>query len=752
MNSSGSTQHIDIQGMHCASCVARVEQELSSVPGVTSVAVNLIRHRATVSSLDAINATHLQSAVERAGYTALAVYTDATTRPTSSADIDRTDVALLQRSLIRAIPPTVAVMLLGMALMIPSVTAAVDAVLVDQVMAILCLPVLWAGRRFPLAAWRALRRGGTTMDTLITIGAGTAFGMSIIGTVFPHTLPHGVTHPGGYYDTTCTIITLVLVGKWLEARARSRTADALQRLLSLQPTTARIRRNGRDTEVDIRSLAENDLIVVRAGERLPVDGIVVEGHSTVDESMITGESMPIEVVAGSAVTGGTLNGNGSVLVKATAVGERTVLSGIIRAVDAAQSGKAPIQRLADRISAIFVPIVLVVAAVTAGVWLLIGGPMAVTNAVVTSISVLIIACPCALGLATPTAIVVGTGRAAALGVLFGSAEAVERLSTITTLAIDKTGTITEGRPDVATTLYADGVDSEQAITQVWAAVAAVERRAEHPIAPALVRFAEAQGAPIIDADNVRTVPGKGAVGTVAGTTVRIGSEALMADAMIVVPNTLEQAMDRVSQGGRSLALVAVDRTVVAVVGVADAIRASSLDALERIRQSVPEIVLVTGDREATANVVASHVGIQTVEAGLLPAGKLAVVERLQRRGAIVAMVGDGINDAPALAQADVGIAMGGGTDIAKATADVTLVRNDLGALADGIALSNLIMRTIRQNLLLAFIYNTLGIPIAAGVLLPFGITLNPMIAASAMALSSVTVVTNALRLKRMPLP
>jgi Cu+-exporting ATPase len=378
--------------------------------------------------------------------------------------------------------------------------------------------------------------------------------------------------------------------------------------------------------------------------------------------------------------------------------------------------------------------------------------MAVTNAVVTSISVLIIACPCALGLATPTAIVVGTGRAAALGVLFGSAEAVERLSTITTLAIDKTGTITEGRPDVATTLYADGVDSEQAITQVWAAVAAVERRAEHPIAPALVRFAEAQGAPIIDADNVRTVPGKGAVGTVAGTTVRIGSEALMADAMIVVPNTLEQAMDRVSQGGRSLALVAVDRTVVAVVGVADAIRASSLDALERIRQSVPEIVLVTGDREATANVVASHVGIQTVEAGLLPAGKLAVVERLQRRGAIVAMVGDGINDAPALAQADVGIAMGGGTDIAKATADVTLVRNDLGALADGIALSNLIMRTIRQNLLLAFIYNTLGIPIAAGVLLPFGITLNPMIAAGAMALSSVTVVTNALRLKRMPLP
>lgn len=752
MDSSDSTQHIDIQGMHCASCVARVEQELSNVPGVTSVAVNLIRHRATVSAAGVIDATQLQSAVERAGYTALAVYTDATSRPNAGANIDRTDVALLQRSLIRAIPPTFAVMLLGMALMVPSVAATVDAVLVDQVMAILCIPVLWAGRRFPLAAWRALRRGGTTMDTLITIGAGTAFGMSLLGTVFPHALPHGVAHPGGYYDTTCTIITLVLVGKWLEARARSRTADALQRLMSLQPSMARVRRNGLDSEVDISSLVEHDVIVVRAGERIPVDGIVTEGHSTIDESMITGESMPVEVVGGATVTGGTLNGNGSILVRATAVGTKTVLSGIIRAVDAAQSGKAPIQRLADRISAIFVPIVLGIAAITAMVWLLIGGPMAVTNAVVTSISVLIIACPCALGLATPTAIVVGTGRAAALGVLFGSAEAVERLSTITTLAIDKTGTITEGRPDVATTLYADGVDSERAITRLWAAIAAVERRAEHPIAPALVRFAEAQGAPVIDADNVRTVPGKGAVGTVAGTTVRIGSEALLADAMIVVPYALEQAMDRVSQDGRSLALVAMDRTVMAVVGVADAIRASSMDALDRIRRSVPEIVLVTGDREATAKAVAAHVGIQTVEAGLLPAGKLAVVERLQRRGAIVAMVGDGINDAPALAQADVGIAMGGGTDIAKATADVTLVRNDLGALADGIVLSKLTMKTIRQNLLLAFIYNALGIPIAAGILLPFGITLNPMIAAAAMALSSVTVVTNALRLKRMPLP
>ncbi len=756
-----TTKHIDIAGMHCAACVDRVESALSRVPGVEQAAVNLMLNRASVV-VDSETATDddLREAVSSAGYDTEAIYDERETDATRDATERQQVVAQeWQRSLLIAAPFTAIVMAVSMTLMFTQWGHAVGTETINVSLLILSLPVLYAGRRFYTAAWRAALHRSATMDTLVALGTGAAFVFSVVATFAPSLLPANAVHPGAYYDTTDTIITLILVGKWLEARAKGRTADALKRLMSLRPATARVRRNGVDDEVPIDAVRLKDTIVVRPGERVPTDGVILSGTTTIDEAVLTGESIPVDKAPGNTVTGGTQNLHGSVVISATAVGADTVLAGIIRAVERAQESKAPIQRLADTISGVFVPIVLVIAVVTFAAWMAFGPDAGrLAHAMNAAIAVLIIACPCALGLATPTAIVVGSGAAAKAGILFTTAESLERLRDCAVVVLDKTGTITEGRPAVHRVAFSPRLASvaantwlrSDAETAFWEIVVGLERQSEHPLARAIVAYGEPLTTSIPEAETVTAMPGQGAVGTVGGRKVRIGNEALMSGSMLIVPPELQQAMDDQAAEGMTSVLVAIDGGVLAAIGLADTIRPSSRSAIAALRARGLTTVMLTGDRAAAAQEIALQAGIDEVLSGVLPTQKAAEIEKRQRRGDVVAMVGDGINDAPALAQADVGIAIGSGTDIAKSTADVTLVRNDLTSLTEAFRISDATLKNIRQNLFFAFFYNVLGIPIAAGAL--YGITgwmLSPMIAAGAMALSSVTVVTNALRLRRL---
>jgi Cu+-exporting ATPase len=726
-------KNIDIDGMHCAACVQRVESELLNTPGVVSATVNLIANRATVTVDPNIASDDvLSSAIDHAGYRTEAIY-EPRERMFFTSAADRQNVAAseIRRALFIAAPLTVVIMALSMATMIPSLHHAFDPTTTNLILFVLTLPVVWAGRSFYIGAWRAARHFSATMDTLVTLGTGSAF------------LYSALIGPGAaYYDTTATIITLILLGRWLEARAKSRTAEALQALMELRAPIAHRRRNGVDTDVPIDDLLVNDTVVIRPGERIPTDGVIIDGSTSVDESMLTGESMPISKGAGSKLTGGTMNTTGVVVMSVTAVGADTVLAGIIRAVERAQESKAPIQRLADRISGVFVPVVLGIAILTFVVWYVVGDPdTALQQALVSAISVLIIACPCALGLATPTAIIVGSGAAARKGILFTTAESLEVLHQADEIIFDKTGTITEGRPQLQrTTFHSPRFNETDALS--W--VAALEQQSEHPIARAISQAVTPTS--VIAASEVRAIVGKGIVGVVDGHRIRIGNEALMSDAMLLIPSAVMDSVRDDAVQARTTILVAIDGTIVVSFGIADTIRPEAHGVISGLSQRV---VLLTGDRDETARAIARQAGIETVISGVLPEGKAAVVSRHQDRGVVV-MVGDGINDAPALAQADVGIAMGSGTDVAKSTADITLVRADLRLVPEAIRISAATVRTIRQNLFFAFIYNVLGIPLAAGVFISVtGWTLSPMVAAAAMALSSVTVVTNALRLKRL---
>lgn len=744
---SPKTVNADIRGMHCASCVARVEDQLRKVDGVADVSVSLVHHRATIVLQQHIDPESLRAAITSAGYEAERIYAANAAPSNRARTYQQSDISTLQGNLLRAFPFAAFVVVASMSLMIPAVHGSIDGAIADRILFIATLPVLWFGRSIAMSAWRAAKHGGATMDTLVTMGTLAAFLYSAICTWLPASV-HGLpcVH-GGYYDTTASIIALVLLGRWLESRARSRTTDALFQLMELRPTTATVRRSDTDSTIDASDIVVNDVVVVRPGDRIPIDGVVIEGHSTVNAAMLTGESLPVEVTHGSTVVGGTLNNTGSLLVRATAVGSETVLAGIIRTVDAAQTSKAPIQRLADRISSVFVPVVLGIAAITFVVWI-VAEPSAPTIAISTAISVLIIACPCALGLATPTAIVVGTGRAASRGILFARAESVERLASVTAVVLDKTGTLTSGTPQVATVHYHNSVADESTRASLWDAVAAVERRSDHPVASAIVYHATSQYPTVSNATSVHTVPGKGTMGNVGDVVVRIGTARFLEEAMLIIPEELTHVADASATRGETVVFVALHRKVVAVLGVADSLRDTSTKAVARLRSMVSSVHIVSGDRLAAVQATATRVGIEHVTAGVLPSEKADAIQRLQQTGAVVAMVGDGINDAPALAVADVGMAMGGGTDIAKATADVTLVRNDLDQVVEAIATARATMHIIRQNLALAFLYNVIGIPIAAGVLIPaFGIQLHPMFAAAAMALSSLTVVMNALRLR-----
>jgi Cu+-exporting ATPase len=608
--------------------------------------------------------------------------------------------------------------------------------------------VLWGGWPFFERGWASLVNRSLNMFTLIALGTATAFGFSIFATVFPELLPHAIAHGAMapvYFEASAMIVTLVLLGQVLELRARQATSGALRALLGLAPKTARrIDRDGVEQEVSLDQIAIDDRLRVRPSEKIPVDGVVLEGQSSVDESMITGESIAVEKTVGSPVTGGTLNGSGAFVMQAKRVGHETLLAQIVKMVSEAQRSRAPIQRLADVVSAWFVPVVIVVAVLTAVVWGVWGPEPRMVYALVNAVAVLIIACPCALGLATPMSIMVGTGRGAQAGVLIKNAAALEVLHKVDTLVVDKTGTLTEGKPVLQSTVACQGVTEDELLR----IAASLERSSEHPLAAAVLEGARLRNIKLADVTSFQAQVGRGVIGIIDGQQGALGNARLMEEFRIDLGGLAEQA-ERLRQEGQTVVFVAHRGALLGLLGVADPIKASTPEALRALRELGVHVVMLTGDGATTAHAVAKKLGIDDVHAEVLPDQKDRVIAALKSAGKIVAMAGDGTNDAPALARADVGIAMGTGTDVAMQSAGVTLVKGDLGGIVRARRLSKDVMRNIRQNLFFAFIYNALGVPVAAGILYPtFGVLLSPMLASAAMAFSSVSVISNALRLRR----
>jgi Cu+-exporting ATPase len=617
---------------------------------------------------------------------------------------------------------------------------------------ILATPVvLWGGAPFFQRGWTSLVNRSTNMFTLIAMGTGVAYLYSLVATVFPQIFPASFREMGGtpavYFEAAAAITTLVLLGQVLELRARSRTGAAIRALLDLTPKTARILRDSREEDIPLAQVMAGDRLRVRPGEKVPVDGIVLEGTTGIDESMITGESIPVSKGPGSPVIGATVNGTGSLVMRAERVGSDTLLAQIVKMVSQAQRSRAPIQRLADRVAGWFVPAVVAIAVLTFIVWSLFGPQPRLAHALVNAVAVLIIACPCALGLATPIAIMVGTGRGAQAGVLIKNAEALELLEKVDTLVVDKTGTLTDGKPRVVSVAGAPGRDENELVRLV----AGLEQGSEHPLGTAVVEAAKSRGLVLARANDFQSQTGRGVSGRVDGKNILIGNERLLHESGVSVASLAWKA-EELRRNGQTVILIAVDGQEAGLIGIADSIKDSAAQALSDLKRDGLRVMMLTGDNRATAEAVAKTLGITEFEAEVLPDKKSEVVKRLQKEGRIVAMAGDGINDAPALAQADVGIAMGSGTDIAMESGGITLVKGDLVGIVRARKLSQATMRNIRQNLFFAFLYNSLGVPIAAGVLYPFfGLLLSPILAAAAMSLSSVSVITNSLRLRKLKL-
>jgi Cu+-exporting ATPase len=645
---------------------------------------------------------------------------------------------------------TLPLLVVAMGAMVPgSPLAAIPVRLRGVVEALLATPVvLWAGWPFLVRGWQSLRNRSLNMFTLIGLGVSVAWSYSLVAVAAPRLFPPAFRDPHGgvalYFEAAAAIVTLVLVGQVLELRARARTGSALRSLLGLAPAVARrIQEGGADEEVPLEEVVAGDRLRVRPGERVPVDGAVLEGRSAIDESMVSGEPIPVEKGPGDAVVGGTLNGSGSLVMRAERVGADTLLSRIVEMVARAQRSRAPIQRLADAVAGWFVPAVVASAVITFGVWAAVGPEPRLAHALLSAIAVLIIACPCALGLATPMSITVAAGRGASMGVLFRDAEAIETLRSVDTLVVDKTGTLTEGRPRLVTVEPAGGFDE----TGLLELAATLERGSEHPLAAAIEAGARERGAPVSDAKDFESLPGRGVRGRVGERVAALGNAALLGE-LGIEPGPLAIRAEELRAAGQTVVFVVADGAPAGLLGVEDPIKETTAEALTALRAEGLRIVMLTGDAPTTARAVASRLGIDEVEAGILPEGKAAVVERLASEGRTVAMAGDGVNDAPALAAARVGIAMGTGTDVAMESAGVTLVKGDLRGIVRARRLSRATMANVRQNLLFAFGYNALGVPIAAGVLYPvFGILLSPMLAAAAMSFSSVSVIGNALRLR-----
>ncbi len=718
-----------VEGMHCASCVGRVESAIGEVPGVEAAEVNLANRQARVRYAEGVaDLATIKRAVSNIGYQAIDL-------PHDEAAVDE-DELRQQRRIRRQWIEFIAAAVLSIGVMAISMSG-LQFPGRDWLLAAMTVPVVFgAGRSFFVNAWKALLRRRADMDTLIALGTGTAFVASVAGTV--GLMQHV------YYEAAAMIVTFVLLGRLLEERAKAKTSQAVKKLMGLQPRTATVLRDGRQTEIPISEVAVGDEVVVKPGERIPVDGEISRGSSHVDESMITGEPMPVSKQTGDEVIGGTVNKAGSFEFTARRVGSETVLQQIVKMVQAAQGSKAPVARMADTVSAYFVPAVLLIAAVTFVVWMLMPVSEPLRMALTCAVSVLIVACPCALGLATPTAIMVGTGRAAEFGVLVKGGVALETTHKLDTIVLDKTGTITAGKPSVTDVVTASDFSREELLAKA----AAVEALSEHPLADAIIAAAGESGGQSLPAQDFVAHEGLGCQAVVAEQSILIGRDRLLAENGVALKE-LSAAAKELSGQGRTLVYVAIDGKLAGIVAITDAVKPGAAAAIAQLKALDMQVVMLTGDSEATAKAVAGDVGIDRLFAEVLPHEKAAHVSELQSEGCCTGMVGDGINDAPALAQADVGFAVGSGTDIAIEAADITLMRPDLSGIVTAVELSHAVMRTIYRNLFFAFLYNSLGIPLAAGLLFPWtGWLMHPMFAAAAMAASSVSVVTSSLLLRR----
>ena len=783
------TIRIPVTGMTCAACQSRVQRTLQKQPGVNDATVNLILNDATVTFDPAATSPDALVAVIRdVGYGASLAVPDQTALEEQDArdDSATAEYHTLRRKAVGSGIAGVIAMLISMPLMSQLAATthvhggassvgdpfmrwtmtvldpacrraapwmyAVDPRVTTWLLLVLTLVVMtWAGRHFYTGAWSAFRHHAADMNTLVAVGTAAAFLYSLVATVAPDFFISRGVAPDVYYEAVVLIIAFILTGNSFEARAKQRTSSALRALVHLQPKTARVLRDDAERDLPVESVMAGDTVIVRPGERIPVDGELLAGRSAVDESMLTGESMPVAKAVGDRVIGGTMNTTGAFRFRATTVGSDSVLAQIVALMRDAQGSRAPIQRLADRISGIFVPIVLALAVVTFVIWFIAAEQAPAVRAGAAAVAVLIIACPCAMGLAVPTAVMVATGTGAELGVLIKGGEALQRAADLNTVLLDKTGTVTEGQPAVTDVILAPDSTFRHRETALLQLVASVESRSEHPLAEAIVRHVKARGLAVAEPDTFASVTGRGAIGVVRddgpAVAIAVGNAALMADyAVHTAP--LHADADRLAADGKTPMFVAIEGVLAGLIAVADPIKESSRGAIAQLRAMGLDVVMLTGDNQRTADAVARLAGIDRVVAEVLPAGKVAEIVRRQAAGGVVAMIGDGINDAPALAQADVGMAMGTGTDVAIDAGDIVLMRGDLHAAAQAIALSRRTMRTIKQNLFWAFVYNVIGIPVAAGALYPaFGLLLSPILASAAMAFSSVSVVSNSLRLR-----
>ena len=768
---------IPVGGMTCAACQAHVQKALASQPGVRDASVNLMMASASVIFDPTVIApSQLVRAIRDTGYEAElpAAIVDVVAEQGARDQAQSREYRTLRRKAIASGLAGAFAMVASMPLMtgsthghaagadpfmqwvmarltpplqsvLPWLYAVDPQVLSWALLLVTTVTMGWAGRQFYVRAWVGLRHRTADMNTLIAIGTGAAFLYSVIATISPAVFTSRGVAADVYYEAVILIIAFVLAGRAFEARATRRTASALRALAGLQPTSARVVGGDAEQDVPIGEVREGDVVLVRPGERIPVDGVVVDGTSAVNEAMLTGEPIPVSKHSGDRVIGGTVNGTGAFRYRATTLGEASVLARIVRLMRDAQSTRAPIQALADRISAVFVPVVVGLAVVTLLAWWVLADAAPLVRGFAAAVTVLIIACPCAMGLAVPTAVMVASGRAASLGMLVKGGEALQRAGEVTTIVLDKTGTVTEGRPAVTDVVVAPGWSgSQDALVRL---VASVEGLSEHPLAGAVVAFAKSRGLAPARAEGFESLTGQGVRATAEGHLVHVGNARLLASRGVST-DAVAADVERLTRDARTVMFVAVDDRLAGIVAVADPVKAGAREAIAALSARGLEIVLLTGDQQATADAVARQVGIGQVVAGVTPEGKVAEVTRLQAEGRVVAMVGDGINDAPALARADVGIAVGTGTDIALEAADIALMRGDLDGVATAIALSQATMTTMRQNLFWAFAYNVVGIPVAAGVLYPaLGILLSPVLASAAMAFSSVSVVTNSLRLR-----
>jgi Cu+-exporting ATPase len=789
MSTTEAQIQIPVSGMTCAACQSHVQRALSQQAGVADASVNLMLQSAAVRyDPTQVSPERLVEAIRETGYGAQLPDEALTALDEQQArdDANAEEQGELRTRVIVSLAAGAVAMILSMPLMsradhghavsadpfmswVMSVFTpalqrvapwlyAIPAAALSWGLLLLTLAVmLWAGRHFYTRAWASFRHHNADMNTLIATGTGAAFIYSALATITPEFFLARGIQPEVYYEAVIIIIALILTGNWFEARAKGRTSQALRALVQLQPSVARVVRDGLEVDTPLEMVRRGDLLAVRPGERIALDGAIETGHSAVDESMLTGESIPVEKAPGDRIIGGTMNSSGAFRYRATALGSEGTLARIVRLMRDAQASRAPIQQLADRVSGIFVPVVLSIAVATAATWYIVGDIAGIQapamRAFAAAVAVLIIACPCAMGLAVPTAVMVATGRGATHGILIKGGEALQRAGEVTTVVLDKTGTVTEGRP-VVTDLRADpaalarlGLD-EVGLLQL---VGAVEAQSEHPLARAVVEYIRGRGVPILSGEGFTALVGRGATATVQGRRVLVGNGRLLEEEQ-VQPGALSQVAVQLAEAGKTAMYLVVDGTAAGVVAVADTIRPTSRAAIARLRALGLDVVMLTGDQQGTATAIARDAGIDRVVAGVLPEGKVAEIVRLQGEGRVVAMIGDGINDAPALARADIGMAVGGGTDIASEAGDIVLMRSDLASAAQAIVLSRETMRVMKQNLFWAFVYNVVGIPVAAGALYPaFGILLSPILASAAMAFSSVSVVTNSLRLGRVRL-